>query len=197
MRYIDEDEIERFAEKLLRDLQVLGQRQPDPLTIIMKLNRLLPGGFKYLRVQDDSMGDAEAQWNSETRTFSMKEGLFRKLQRLDPHARNVFAEEVGHAYLGHRGIRNHSARKLNSEKVHPELRAAEWQARRFGPAFLAPFCMIDASWTAEEIVEYFGISLTSAKYRKEETERIRARRHKLIRPLPASVITFLESSKRK
>jgi hypothetical protein len=50
--------------------------------------------------------------------------------------------------------------------------------------------------TPEELADRFDISLSSAKIRVQELDRIRRRKMGIKRPLPASVKAFLEDAKR-
>jgi hypothetical protein len=51
--------------------------------------------------------------------------------------------------------------------------------------------------TPEEIAERFDISISAAKIRAPELEKIRRIAQGIKRPLPASIIEFLQEAKRK
>jgi hypothetical protein len=51
--------------------------------------------------------------------------------------------------------------------------------------------------TPEEIAEHFDISLSAAKIRAPELERLRRLAQGIKRPLPASIVEFLQEAKRK
>jgi hypothetical protein len=62
--------------------------------------------FKYRRVPDEDMPDAEAEWNSAETEISMRESVFTGMQRGDTHPRFVVFHELSHFALGHQGMRN-------------------------------------------------------------------------------------------
>jgi hypothetical protein len=51
--------------------------------------------------------------------------------------------------------------------------------------------------TPEQLSERFDISISAARIRLQEIERMKRRKHGAKRPLPASVLEYLREAKRK
>jgi Zn-dependent peptidase ImmA (M78 family) len=101
---------------------------------------------------------------------------------------------LAHKRTRHRNI---SGRKI--DKISAPIRSDEAQAHHFAAAFLAPYHLVQAplNTSAEELAKLFNISATAAEKRKPELERMYRRAHDIPRPLPQSVLDFLQDAQRK
>jgi hypothetical protein len=191
----DED-LEHVARNFLKRIGLEYQVSPDMMTVISKLKHVVPS-FNYQRVPDADMPNAEAQWLSDDFILKMRESVFVEMQRGQARARMTVAHELSHYLLKHKGLLNRSTQKTMSEIAVPLVRRQESEARRLGPIILAPEYLVPEGATAEEIVNMFGLSPEAASYRKEEVNAVRRRARGQNRPLPASIASYLEESKRR
>jgi Zn-dependent peptidase ImmA (M78 family) len=136
-RYRTDEELEEIVRRFLRRLGLESKIHPDMMTLIVKTKRAFPG-FNYKRIPDSQMPNEEAQWNSQTLTFVMRESVFMAMQRGEPRARMTLAHELSHFLLGHNGIRNRSISPKAYEKRVRSVRTEETEAKRCAPIILAP-----------------------------------------------------------
>ena len=169
-------------------------RIPDIMTIIIKLKQKIPS-FNYRRVPDTDFPDKEAEWNSDTRVLSMRESVFRAMQRGEPRARLIVMEEVFHLLLGHQGIKNRAIQPNFKERHNSKTKREEWEARRAAAAFLAPEIDIDPLWDAKRVSGEFAISMTAAQLRVSEVRDLRRRAAGQKRKLPPEIVQFLRNAK--
>ncbi len=195
MSRTDED-LEVIARNFLKKIGLEHQIQPDMMTVISKLKHVVPS-FKYQRVPDNDMPNAEAQWLSDDFILKMRESVFVEMQRGHARARMTIAHELSHYLLKHKGLLNRSTQKTMSEIAVPLVRRQESEARRLGPIILAPEYLVPEGATAEEIVRMFGLSAEAASYRKDEVDAIRRRARGQGRALPTSIVNWLEEAKRR
>lgn len=193
---LTDEEIEKRATSLRKALGIEGQLRPDMMTVIQKTKHSFKK-FGYLRVPDDDMPDAEAQWDSDKGILSLRESVFRAMQRDEPRARMTVAHELGHFALKHEGVRNRSLEAGAAEKYLEWVRRDEREAKRFAAAFLAPADFIREDDTAEDIAERFGLSAQAAEIRKSEVEAMRRRAAGHSRDLPSAVLDFLREAQRR
>lgn len=191
-----DEELETIARNFLRQIGLEFQVRPDMMTVISKLKHKVPS-FKYERVPDADMPNAEAQWLSEDFLLRMRESVFVGMQNGQARARMTVAHELSHYLLRHKGLLNRSTQKTITEIAVAQVRRQESEARRLGPVILAPEYLVPEGATVEIIVDVFGLSAEAATYRKDEVEAIRRRARGQGRPLPASIANYLEESKRR
>jgi Zn-dependent peptidase ImmA (M78 family) len=198
MSYLDDEDFERAAQMLRVKLGVDDQLHLDVIDVLRKLKYQ---GYvaDYVRVSDISLPEAEAQYDPDRRVIYLRESTYSAAQRGDTRARWTIAHEVGHVALNHQQTRNRSNASRNIEKIAQTIRRDEAQAHRFAAAFLAPFHQANFSpqTTAQQVATKFGISLSAAERRVEEFTRIYRRQNGVARPLPSSVIDFLQAAQRK
>jgi hypothetical protein len=195
MRKTDED-LEAIARNFLQKIGLEYQIRPDLMTVISKLKHVVPS-FKYRRVPDEQMPDAEARWSSEDFELSMRESVFVGMRRDEPRARMTVAHELSHYLLGHKGYLNRSVIKSSAELSVQRIKNHESEARRLAPILLAPEYLVLEGATVEDIVSTFGLSQQAAAIRKDEIEGIRRRRRGEPRPLPQSIVDYLKEAKRR
>jgi hypothetical protein len=191
-----DEELEDITRKFLRSIGLEFQIRPDLMTVIVKVKSIYRK-FDYSRLPDHELPGAEAQWDSIRGLLLMRETVFRAMQRGDNRARMSVAHELIHFVLGHEGILNRSIEKTGVEKSVPRIRHQESEARRGGPMLLAPAHLIPEGMKAGDIAETFGLSPEAALYRQEEVERLRRRASRYERPIPPSVLEFLQEARRR
>lgn len=176
---------------------------PDMMTIIVKMKRL--GMIKnYCRSQDCDMPHDEATYDAIDRILYIPERTFSAMNRGGSRAQMTIAEEIGHIVLRHKGVRHRTTNEKltgrpDAEKLDKQIRRDEAHARRFAAAFLVPRAFVDDPQrsTAEELASRFNVSLTAARIRKDELERLYRREHQIKRPLPQGVLNYLRDAKKK
>lgn len=194
---LTDDDIERQARALRKELGIAEQLRPDMMTVIQKTKSLWKENFGYIRVADEKMPDAEAQWDSDEKRMSLREAVFVSMQKQEPRARMTVAHELGHFALKHSGVRNRSTTLNAAEKYLARVKREEWEARRFAAAFLAPAEMIAPEDTAEDIAARFGISTQAADIRRLEVQEMRLRESRQTRALPSNVVDYLREAQRR
>jgi hypothetical protein len=195
MHKTDED-LEEIARAFLQKIGLEYQIKPDMMTIISKLKHIDPG-FKYRRVPDDELPDAEACWYSEDTEISMRESVFVAMQRGESRARMTVGHELSHYLLKHEGLLNRNTVKSAVEVAVRRVVHQESEARRLAPRILAPEHLIPEGASIEDIMTKFAFSNEAAMIRKDEIEAIRRRRRAEKRPLPQSIIDYLKEAKRR
>ncbi len=166
------------------------------MTLISKIKREV-SNFRYRRVPDAEMPDAEAHWYSDDFELSMRESVFVAMQRGEPRARMTVAHELSHYLLRHKGFLNRRAEKSLAEVSIPRIVKQEDEARRLAPIILAPEHLIPEGASVEDIMSTFGLSHQAAALRKNEVDELRSRRQRAGRPLPQSIIDYLKEAKRR
>ncbi|MGY4176782.1 Zn-dependent peptidase ImmA (M78 family) [Bradyrhizobium sp. USDA 4518] len=195
MHRTDED-LEDVARRFLRKIGLEHQVKPDMMTIISKLKHVDPS-FKYRRVADRDMPDAEARWSSDATEISLRESVFIGMQKAEPRARMTVSHELSHYLLKHEGHLNRSTVKTVVEISARRIAHQESEARRLAPIILAPEYLVPEGASVEDIMTMFGLSHEAAVIRKDEIEAVRRRRRGEKRPLPQSIIDYLKEAKRR
>jgi Zn-dependent peptidase ImmA (M78 family) len=200
MPYLEDEDIEQRARELRKTLDVDDQAQPDMMTLIVKMKHL--GLIKnYERVPNAEMPDDEAAFDADRRILLIRESVFCAANRQisEPRARWTIAHEIGHMALGHKGTRHRNVSGRTIDKISRPIRTEEAQAHRFAAAFLAPGHLVNAplDTPSTEIATFFNISNSAAEIRKPELERMYRRAHGIPRPLPHSIVEFLQDAQRK
>ena len=114
---------------------------------------------------------AQARVNHKKRTFYISDKLVRDLYYNDIHARRIFAHELGHIALGHRGdnhkfsinIRTRSSRKIE-----------EMEADIFADHFLAANHLLQKYTSVYDVQTYFLLSFPVARRRLAEASAPRS-----------------------
>lgn len=143
MPIYDDHEFEASARALRSLLGIEFDTRPDMITVIFKLKDR--GIIKdYRRVPDAEMPDDEAYFDPFTQilhiresTFEAGNGLFADEKRRQ-RARFTLAEETGHIWLKHGGVRYRGNSGALQERLVKQIRQEEREARRFAGTFLAP-----------------------------------------------------------
>jgi hypothetical protein len=191
-----DEELEGVIRAFLRRIGLEFQACPDLMTIINKLKVAIPG-FDYARVPDRQMPEAEAQWDSEKQLLRMRESVFQAMQRGEARARMSIAHELCHYIFRHQGVLNRSVVKTISERAVPRVRHAESEARRAAAVLLAPEHLVPDDVSVDALIDVFNLSNEAALFRKEEIDGIRRRRRNEPRPLPSTVVDYLEEARRR
>jgi Zn-dependent peptidase ImmA (M78 family) len=192
--YRTDEQLEELGRGFLRRLGIENQSRPDMMTIITKLKHAVPE-FKYRRVPDKDMPDAEAEWNSAETEISMRESVFTGMQRGDTHPRFVVFHELSHFALGHQGTRNRISNSQVRQYSASTVKHQETEASRLAVILMAPEHLIPEGASAEDIASQFAMSLTAAIIRKEEVDRLRRRARGEARRLPDSIKELLRSAR--
>lgn len=197
MTSIDDDEMERRANALRRELGLDAVDRLDGVDVLEKLKfkRFLRD---YIVVPDHALGDADARYSAEDRIIYLRESTEMRVRSGDPRALWTVAHEVGHLALGH-ATRD---RKTNGDQHSPYnsvLNREETDAHRFAAAFLAPAYLANANENtlATELSDRFGLSKQAAERRRDELVRQHRRKHGVKRPLPPKVLDFLAEASRR
>jgi len=192
--YRTDEHLEALGRNFLRGLGLEHQTYPDLMTIITKAKHNNPQ-FKYRRVPDRDLPEAEAEWNSEECELRMLESVFVGMQRGEPHHRFVVFHELSHYALGHKGFRNRIADPRVRQYSVTRVKHEEAEANRLAVMLMAPEHLVPEEASAEQLASLFGLSLTAAILRKEEIDRVRRRRRGELRPLPKSVKDLLRAAR--
>ncbi len=139
----DDAEFEASALALRKLLGIEFEARPDMITVIFKLkdHGLITD---YRRVPDATLPDDEAYFDPFSKILHIRESTFEagngmftddaKRQR----ARFTLAEEVGHIWLKHSGIRYRGKSGASQERLVKQIGQEEREARRFAGSFLVP-----------------------------------------------------------
>jgi hypothetical protein len=138
-----DSEFETSARELRKLLGIEFDTRPDMITVVFKLRDR--GLIKdYRRVADTKMPNDEAFFDPRDQiryiresTFAAGNGMFAD-EGARQRARFTLAEEVGHVWLKHSGLRYRGETGAQQERVVPQIRREEREARHFAGTFLAP-----------------------------------------------------------
>jgi len=203
MRHREDEEFEEIARATRRKLGIEYQLQPDMVTVLFKLQQL---GMidSYKRVPDGNMPDDLGAFDPDSRIMHLRDSTFvaandvleRKPER--QRARFTIAHELGHVVFGHKRTRHRNISDRSIEKIAPSIIRDENEADKFAASFLAPLYLAGNPLLAHagQVAERFGLSNRAAEIRLEELQRLYRRAHKLPRPLPKSIVGFLENAKK-
>ena len=160
---------EELAREYRRRLGVDHLPWFDPLTILMKLKRQLPGS-NYSVVAPDEIAPPLAKWDSSRKLILIGDDTIAAANgpRADGRARFSVFHEVMHALGGHEGELNRVHSRSDIPQYAVKLRALESRTDKTAAAFVAPRHLISERWAAPEVAFRFGMSLESARFRIEE-----------------------------
>jgi Zn-dependent peptidase ImmA (M78 family) len=196
LRHVTDEEIAQRVKVLRQELGLANQSRPDLMTVIEKLTARFRH-FSYQQIPDADMPNAEARWDPQKGVLRMRESVVDALQRGEPRARMMIANEFGHFAMRHSGARNRSTAQASAGRLALEARKEESEARRFAAMFLAPNYLLSATDTVEDIAERFGLSFEAAMIRKGEFDAFRRRASGQRRELPPIVVNFLKDAQRR
>lgn len=194
LRYRTDDEIEEIAKRLRLRLGFERDTPIDMMAVLQKL-QVSSSKFKFQRLTDFKLPDAEAQWDAAQGLMTLRESVYQGVIAEHPRARMTAAHELGHFALGHSGVRNRSLVKNAAEKFVSAVKQEESEARRFAAIFLAPAYLVGAGETVESISSRFGLSLEAAAIRQEEVAKLARQAAGQMRELPAGVVDFLRAAR--
>jgi IrrE N-terminal-like domain len=168
MKYHSAESLARTARKLRVQLGIDYQHQPSILDVLQRLKSL---GYisDVVRASEQVMHDAEARFTSRGRKLFLSKNTYDAALRGDSRARWTIAHEIGHAVLGHPGIKYRKSSPTERKRT-PEIRRHEQEAHRFAAEFLAPSHLVDSSKvrTEQELATRFGLSREAARIRLKE-----------------------------
>jgi Zn-dependent peptidase ImmA (M78 family) len=202
-RHREDEEFEEVARATRRRLGIEHQPQPDMVTILFKLQQLgiIDG---YERVSDVEMPDDLGAFDPDSRLLRLRDSTFiaandvagRRPER--ERARFTIAHELGHVVFGHKKTRHRNTSGRLVDKIAPTIVRDENEADKFAASFLAPLYLAGNPLLAHagQIAERFGLSIRASEIRLEQLQRLYRRAHNLPRPLPKSIVSFLEKAKK-
>jgi hypothetical protein len=165
--FLTDAQIDARALAHRRGLGFRDEQAIDSMTLLVKLKARYPE-FAYERVHDGSLGEAEAQWDSQAKRLLILEGVFQAANRGEGRALMTMVHEVGHALLGHQGNLNRAPAGGRAERVSAKLRSMEYQARRYAAAFLIPDTPAVRRLDATKLSERYRVSMSAAIVRHSE-----------------------------
>ncbi len=148
MPIYEDAEFETSARALRKLLGIEFDARPDMITVIFKLkNRGLIKNYR--RVPDREMPDDAAFFDPFKGILHIRESTFRAGNEwladdaARQRARFTLAEETGHIWLKHTGVRYRGETGTLQEKLVKQIRLEEREARRFAGTFLAPSYLVE------------------------------------------------------
>jgi hypothetical protein len=165
--FLTDAQIDARALAHRRGLGFRDEQAVDMMTLLVKLKARYPE-FAYERVPDGSLGEAEAQWDSQAKRLLIPEAVFQAANRGEGRALMTVAHEVGHALLGHQGNLDRAPAGGRAERVSAKLRSMEYQARRYAAAFLIPDTPAVRQLDATALSERYRVSMSAAIVRHSE-----------------------------
>ena len=160
----------------------------DPMTLIVKLKRLI-SGFNFALVEASAIPGALAQWDAEVKLIKIRRDIFESANgyRADGRARFSIFHEIVHAMQGDQGTLNRALSRTDIPKYARKLRAIEGDTDQITGALMAPRHLVLDDYLEADVAFRFGMSSSAAKIRLEE---IRGRRPEA-RQLPDSIKQLL------
>lgn len=199
MRYREPEDFEEIARATRRRIGIEYVHRPDMITVLFKLqsNDLISS---YERVPDANMPEDLGAYDPETRILRLRESTFVAANEVisfhpeNSRARFTIAHELGHVVLQHKQTRHRNVSGRQIEKIAPSIIRDESDADKFAAAFLAPFYLSENPLLvhASDIANRFGLSRQAAEIRLEQLQRLYRRANKIPRPLPKSIVDFLQ-----
>jgi hypothetical protein len=203
MRHREDEEFEEIARATRRKLGIEHLLRPDMVTVLFKLQHLgMINGYE--RVPDCDMPDDLGAFDPDSRIMRLRDSTFVAANEVidqNParqRARFTIAHELGHIVLGHKKTRHRNLSGRSIEKIAPTIIRDERDADKFAASFLSPLYLAGNPLLAHagQLAERFGLSNRASEIRLEELQRLYRRAHNLPRPLPKSIVNFLESAKK-
>lgn len=194
----DVGELKRLALWLRQQLRMKDILHLNMLEVLEAMKNLFPD-FDYKRVKDGEVENGEGLYNSELPYLSIPDNIFEALKRNEPRARFTCAHEIGHWILDHEGrrFRRPQRQRKAYERSTPQIRRDEREAEKFAAFFLAPDHLADTFSSIRDLRSRFGLSRRAAEIRKTELDADARRKKGELKPLPNSIIDFLEQARAK
>ena len=172
MKSVVPESPEQTARKLRRRLGIDNLTWIDPMTVLQKLARLIPG-FSFKLVSAEELGGKLARWDSSKKQIVICDELFfaANEQRQEGRARYSLFHEVVHALEGHVGVFYRDTSRANIPIYAKKLRALERSTDQITAALMAPKHLILAEYGPSDIAFRFGMSLRAAEIRWSEIRR--------------------------
>jgi hypothetical protein len=194
-----DEHIEQTARRFRVRLGLDDRFLPDVIFVLKELKRT--GEIKdFICVADEKMPQQEARWDAEERivyirqrTFDVLDRRFSKDERR--RARFTLAHELAHIAWGHEGVHYRGAINARQLALKSRVFFDEVEANKFAAAFLIPLHLAGAEKSTEDLSDLFDVNLPVATFRKPVLERMNRRAKGIPRPLPPSVIDFLNRRK--
>lgn len=160
---------EATARKLRQRLGVDDLTWIDPMTVLVKLKRLIRG-FEFALVSSSELDGKLARWESDRKRIAIRHDVFYAAneQRQEGRARYSIFHEVVHALEGHSGTLYRAVSREDIPVYARKLRALEAYTDSVTAAFMAPRHLIVADETPQSIAFRFGMSEQAARIRHEE-----------------------------
>jgi len=194
--YYDARELKQIALWLREQIRMRDTRHLNMVEVLDRMRNCIPG-FDYRRVQDSDVEKAEGLYDSALSYLPIPDSMFEALIRNGPRARFTCAHEIGHWVLEHEGRRFRRLQRKAYERSTPNIRRNEREAESFAAFFLAPDHLTSASDSISDLQRKFGLSRRAAEIRKSELEADARRAKGERRPLPNSIVDFLEQARAK
>jgi hypothetical protein len=139
------------------------------------------------------MPSAEGRFDPITGVVSLPRSTVESAKIGDPRANFTIAHEIGHIADGVTETRNRGSVKGKRTARDENF------ANRFAAGFLAPFhrAKFGPTTTVESVRQHFNLSHATAKIRHDQFSRWYRKVNRTERPLPATVVSFLEEARAK
>jgi hypothetical protein len=195
MRAFELGDPEQRARTLRRQLGVDELSWLDPMTILTKAKRLVPGLGFALVDSGELPPNVLAEWDSKSKRIRISEDAFCGANGFscNPRDRYSIFHEVVHALEGHSGTLSRATSLDAIPNYARKLKELERWTESVTAAFLAPRYLIRSNDTAETIAFRFGMSARAAQIRLGEVSPQEARR----RQVPDSIARLLADLKKK
>jgi Zn-dependent peptidase ImmA (M78 family) len=201
---ITEDEvIENRARKLRKELGIDDRFCPDLIFVLNEMKRVGKLG-DFVRVPRTKMANDEARYDAIENVLYIRDDVFGALdhpyneaKRTRRRARFTVAHELAHVALGHNGTRFRGTSGALAKKIDLDTRSDEFEAHKFGAAFLMPSHLADAYRSAEDIADLFDVNISAADIRRETLQKLDRRARGATRALPSSIVDYLQAAKAK
>ena len=195
MTYIDEDRVESIAGRIRSEMGYSNSPFVEAKTFFFKAKKRL--GFSYLWPSDLSTPEYDANNNRISIPLSVISGA--EGAHGGRHRMTIF-HECAHAFLGHKHVKYRAASGNLAEKYSRTIRKDEQEAKRLAAALMAPFNLIDPTWTAHDIALKFGMSLQAAEIRLTQFQEYTRKKSGGPRPLQKNfddLLAMLEKNEKK
>lgn len=196
-RIPSDENLEKWARIFRKKVGIEFVVRPDVMTIIYKINSR-DVSFSYRRVPKKEFIKGGGYYDSKSNSIGLPIATIASANSGDAHARMVVCHEVSHYLLDHQGRRNRIPGRKSSDIADIEEMYDEIAANKLAAILLCPEYLVPDDFDALLLMSEFGLSKAAADIRYKEILDLRRKRRGEVRPLPKSVVQFLESrGKRK
>lgn len=193
MLNISEENIANNAADVRQKLGLTAVYAPDMPSVLDQLSEKI-SMFKYRSALASQMGGDDAFMDESEHLLTVKEAVLDDARSGKPRARFTLAHEIGHYFLGHKGI---SRRNSNKALYTAASRIQEDEADIFASYFLVPTALAIVCKNAEEIAVKFQVSHQAAEIAFERIQRAQRKATGEKRPLPPGVADFMQEAKQR